>query len=519
MRYLTLFKGGCPNLPDTVYIYADNTATYRTKVAQYLHSNYQSIAPDTYQITNNVLTLANNSDYHDITYIIEYDNEDTDYLRCYFADDVIERSGLLLFNLSLDIFGTYISKMRYLYFTCDRTSASLFNSHIEAGNVLSDGQEVTPLKTTTYDKWSASLMVVLFVTLKRTDAFSNPSITTLPLAFELSRLKAAFDKAVNGTYTNSNDIPTILSEVLGSITEISGGFLGSEHYKVTLNNAYLIPAEFLNPFAYSIENSMIIQSKTNLVTNTLSIACNTLKTMKKTLSLSIPSSLSKYKKHYIGTYLSNIEIPLYVNTSLMKAYVNCSISKGALQIEIEYGNATKDITSAFAFVATNNNIEAESLSRISNFIGLIASGATTVGGAMTGNPLAVIGGGASFATSGMSVVNTYNQKPPKTNTTTSADINYLWQYGAVADRPLTYPIVIISYEVEDDTGITTALYGAPCNSVEINMRNIINGTPIFPNSKIDFTFVKGRFTDMKGIPKSAINVIQSAFDSGIKILR
>ena len=140
MRYLTLFKGGCPNLPDTIYIFADNTTSYRNKVAQYLKSNYQTIEPDTYQITNNVLTLANNSDYRDITYIIEFDNENTDYLRCYFVDDVIERSGLLLFNLSLDIFGTYISKMRYLYFTCERTSVSLFNSHIEAGNVLSDGQ-------------------------------------------------------------------------------------------------------------------------------------------------------------------------------------------------------------------------------------------------------------------------------------------------------------------------------------------------------------------------------------------
>ena len=519
MRYLTLFKGGCPNLPDTIYIFADNTTSYRNKVAQYLLSNYQTVTPDTYQITNNVLTLANNSDYRDITYIIEHDNENADYLRCYFVDDVIERSGLLLLNLSLDIFGTYISKMRYLYFTCERTSVSLFNSHIEAGNVLSSGQEVTPIKTTTYDKWSSSLMVVLYVTLKRTDAFSNPSITTLPLAFDLSRLKSAFDQAVNGSYNNSNDIPTILSEVLGSITEISGGFLGSEHYQVTLNNAYLIPTEFINDIAHSIENSMIITSKTNLVTNTLSIACNTLKTMKKTLSLSIPSTLSKFKKHYIGTYLSNIEIPLYVNTSLVKAYVNCSISKGALQIEIEYGNATKDITNAFAFVSTNNNIEAESLSRMSNFIGLIASGATAVGGAMTGNPLAVIGGGASFATSAMGVVNTYNQKPPKTNTSTSADINYLWQYGAVADRPLTYPIVIISYEVEDDTGITTALNGAPCNDVEINIQNIISGEPIFPNSKIDFTFMKGRFTDMKGIPKTAVNVIQSAFDSGIKILR
>lgn len=519
MRYLTLFKGGCPNLPDTIYIYADTTTAYRTKVAQYLLSNYQSITPDTYQITNNVLTLANNSDYRDITYIIEYDNENADYLRCYFVDDVIERSGLFLFNLSLDIFGTYISKMRYLYFSCERTSASLFNSHIECGNVQPDAQKVTPIKTTTYEKWSSSLMVVLFVTLKRTDAFSNPSITTLPLAFDLSRLKSAFDQAVNGSYSNSNDIPTILSEVLGSITEISGGFLGSENYQVTLNNAYLIPTEFLNPFPYSIENSMIIHSKTNLASNTLNIACNTLKTMKKTISLTIPSSLSKYKKHYIGTYLSNIEIPLYVNTSIMKAYVNCAISKGALQIEIEYGNATKDITSAFAFVATNNNIEAESLSRMSNFIGLIASGATAVGGAMTGNPLAVIGGGASFATSAMGVVNTYNQKPPKTNTSTSADINYLWQYGAVADRPLTYPIVIISYEVEDDTGITTALYGAPCNDVGTNIQNIIRGEPIFPNSKIDFTFIKGRFTDMKGIPKTAVNVIQSAFDGGIKVLR
>ena len=520
MRYLTLFKGGSPNLPDTLYIYADNPTAYRTKVAQYLHSNYQTIVPDTFQISNNNLTLANNSENRGITYIIEFDTEDTDYLRCYFVDDVIERSRLLLFNLSLDIFGTYISKMQYLYFTCERTSVSLFNSHIECGNVLSDGQEVTPLKSTTFDKWSSSLMVVLYVTLKRTDAFSNPSITTLPLAFELSKLKSAFDTAVKGNYSNSNDIPTILSEVLGSITEISGGFLGTEHYQVTINNAYLIPSEFINDIAHSIENSMIITAKTNLVTNPLEIACNTLKTMKKTISLTIPSSISKYKKHYIGTYLSNIEIPLYVNTSLMKAYVNCSISKGALQIEIEYGNATKDITSAFAFVATNNNIEAESLSRISNFIGLIASGATAVGGAMTGNPLAVIGGGASFATSAMGAINAYNQKPPKTNTSTSADINYLWQYGAVADRPLTYPIVIVSYEPEDDIAISTALYGAPCNDVGTDIRQyIINGTPIFPNSKIDFTFVKGRFTDMKGIPKTAVNVIQSAFDGGIKILR
>ena len=514
MRFLTLFKGGCPNLPDTLYIYADNATAYRNKVAQYLPSDYLTITPDTYQITNNVLTLANNSVYRDITYIVEYDTENADYLRCYFVDDVIDRSGLLLFSLSLDMFGTYISKMQYQYFTCNRTSASLFNSHIESGNVLPDAQEVTPLKETTYGKWSSSLMVVLFVTLKRADAFSNPSITTLPLAFELSKLKSAFDKAVDGSYSNSNDIPTILSEVLGSITEISGGFLDKEHYQVTLNNAYLIPTEFLN--SLSIENSMIIHCKTNLVANPLAIACNTLKTMKKTISLTIPSSLSKLKKHYIGTYLNNIEISLYVS-SARKAYVNCSISKGALQIEIEYGNATKDITSAFAFVATNNNIEAESLSRMSNFIGLIASGATAVGGVMTGNPLAVIGGGASFASSAMGVVNTYNQKPPKANTATSADINYLWNTSILAERPLTYPIVIVSYETEDDTAMSTALYGAPCNSVETNIQNIISGTPIFSNDNIAFTFIKGRFTNMKGIPQTAINVIQSAFNSGIKV--
>lgn len=518
MRYLTLFKGGCPNLPDTLYIYADNTTSYRNKVALYLPSDYQTIAPDKYQITNNVLTLANNSAYRDITYIVEYDSENTNYLRCYFVDDVINRSELLIFSLSLDMFGTYISKMQYQYFSCERTSVSLFNSHIEGGNVLPDAQAVTPLKTTTYNKWSSSLMVVLYVTLKRTDTFSNPSITTLPLAFELSKLKSAFDTALGATYSNTNELPTILTEVLGSITQIGGGFLGNEHYQVTLNNAYLIPTEFLNAISYATENSMIITSKTNLVANPLNIACYTLKTMKKTLTLSIPSTLSKLKKHYIGTYLSNIEVPLYVSTA-RKVYINCSISKSALQIELEYGNATKDLTSAFAFVVTNNNIEAESLSRMSNFIGLIASGATAVGGAMTGNPLALIGGGASFASSAMGVVNTYNQKPPKANTSNSADINYLWQYSAVSERSLTYPIVIVSYETEDDTSMTTALYGMPCNSVETNIQNIISGTPIFSNSNIAFTFIKGRFTNMKGIPQTAINVIQTAFNSGIKVQR
>ena len=56
-RNLILFKGGCPNMPDTVYIYATSPTSYANKVARYLEGQSQIISADTYQISNNMLTL------------------------------------------------------------------------------------------------------------------------------------------------------------------------------------------------------------------------------------------------------------------------------------------------------------------------------------------------------------------------------------------------------------------------------------------------------------------------------
>jgi hypothetical protein len=514
-RNLILYKGGCPNLSDTVYIYATSVTDYANKVSRYLDGNSQIISADTYQISNNMLTLEDKSSYDGITYIIETDPADTDYIRCYFVNDVIKRSGLMIFTLSLDTFGTYISKMRYQYFNCGRSNIALYNSHIEVGSVVPGQQEITPIKSTTYSTWSADIICILYVTIKRADTFSNPTITTLPIAFKMSDLKTSLDTASGGSYQGGYTLPTLLSEVLGSITELI--YIDTKSYQVTLNNAYLVPTEFLNGSGYRNEGTCILQSKTNLVANTLSITCNTLQTMKKSLALDIPTTLSKLKKHYLGTYLNNAEISLYTSNS-MKAYINTSISKGAMQIEMEYGNIAKDLTTAFAIVFSNNNIQSESLSRMSNFIGLIASGATAVGGAMSGNPLAVIGGGTSLATNVMGVVNSYNQKPPKSNTATSADINYYWE-ASQGTRPLTYPIVIISYVNEEDTAMMANLYGEPCSEVTTDINSIINGTLIFPNDSINYAFVQGQFSNMKGIPQTAISAIQSAFNSGVKILR
>ena len=514
-RNLILYKGGCPNLPDTVYIYASSPTNYANKVARYLEGNSQMISADTYQISNNMLTLEDKSDYDGITYIIESDPTDSDYIRCYFVNDVIKRSGLMIFTLSLDTFGTYISKLKYQYFNCGRSNVSLYTSHIEVGSVVPGEQEITPIKSTTYSTWSADIMCILYVTIKRADTFSNPTITTLPLSFRMSDLKTSLDEASGGSYQGGYTLPTLLSEVLGSITEII--YIDTKPYQVTLNNAYLIPTEFLNGGGYRNEGTCILQSKTNLVPNTLSITCNTLQTMKKSLAIGLPATLSKLKKHYLGTYLSNAEISLYTTAS-MKAYINTSISKGAMQIELEYGTMTKDLTTAFALVFSNNNIQSESLSRMSNFIGLIASGATAVGGAMTGNPLAVIGGGTSLATNVMGVVNSYKQKPPKSNTSTSADINYYWE-ASQGTRPLAYPIVIVSYVNEEDTAMMANLYGEPCSEVTTDINSIINGALIFPNDNINYTFVQGQFSNMKGIPQTAITAIQSAFNSGVKILR
>ena len=502
-------------MSDTVYIYATSVTDYANKVARYLEGQSQFISADTYQISNNILTLEDKPAYDGITYIIETDPNDSTYIRCYFVNDVIARSGLLIFTLSLDTFGTYISKLKYQYFNCGRSNVSLYTSHIEVGSVIPGQQEITPIKSTTYSTWSADIICILYVTIKRADTFSNPTITTLPIAFRMTDLKTSLDAASGGSYQGGYTLPTLLSEVLGSITELI--YIDTKPYQVTLNNAYLIPTEFLNGSGYRNEGTCVLQAKTNLVPNTISIACNTLQTMKKSLALDIPTTLSKLKKHYLGTYLSNGEISLYTTAS-MKAYINTSISKGAMQIELEYGNIAKDLTTAFAIVFSNNNIQSESLSRMSNFIGLIASGATAVGGAMSGNPLAVIGGGTSLATNVMGVVNSYNQKPPKSNTSTSADINYYWE-ASQGTRILTYPIVIVSYVNEEDTAMMANLYGEPCSEVTSNINSIIYGPLIFPNDSINYTFVQGQFSSMKGIPQTAISAIQSAFNSGVKILR
>ena len=514
-RNLILYKGGVPNLPDTVYIYATSVTDYANKVSRYLEGNSQIISADTYQISNNMLTLEDKSAYDGITYIIETDPSDTDYIRCYFVNDVIKRSGLMIFTLSLDTFGTYISKMKYQYFNCARSNVTLYSSHIEVGSVIPGQQEITPIKSTTYSTWSSDIICILYVTIKRADTFSNPTITTLPIAFRMSDLKTSLDEASGGSYQGGYTLPTLLSEVLGSITELI--YIDTKPYQVTLNNAYLVPTEFLNGSGYRNEGTCVLQAKTNLVPNVLSIACNTLQTMKKSLTLDIPTTLSKLKKHYLGTYLNNAEISLYTSNS-MKAYINTSISKGAMQIELEYGNITKDLTTAFAIVFSNNNIQSESLSRMSNFIGLIASGATAVGGAMSGNPLAVIGGGTSLATNVMGVVNSYNQKPPKSNTATSADINYYWE-ASQGTRPLTYPIVIVSYVNEEDTVMMANLYGEPCSEVTTDINSIINGEFIFPVTGVNYTYIQGQFSNMKGIPQTAISAIQSAFNNGVKILR
>lgn len=514
MRMLTLYSGGVPNTADTLYIYDTSVSGYRYQVGLYIGSGLE-IAPDKYQISINLLTIADDPRFYETSYIIEYDTADTNYIRCYFVQNKIIRSGAIFFTLLLDYFGTYISRMTYNFFTCERTNGVTLASYIQGGNANPSARTITPFKAATFSKWTDSLVVLLYASIKRTDPFSQPIINTFPIAFTLKDLKDALDVAYGSSFDTSKTITYVLTEVLGGVTGIDYSIPGLPVYQVTINKVYVIPKEFINFGTSYFEDVIVLQSQTNLVANQLNILGHILDTQTKTLSLQVPSP-QLANKNYIGTFSNNIEIDNFVSRSA-HAFVITAVSKNDLSIEINYGDAQKDLTSSFAWTITNNNLQADSLNRMTNFIGLLASGATAIGGAVTGNPLAAVGGGASFVSSLSSTINYRNQKPPKNNSNTSGDLALY--YKQEPHEALSYPIVMISYETLDNTEIEVNLNGAPCADTSRNVYDFINSQLIFANAYVNYRFIRGHFTDMKGIPTTAVSEIQSAFNSGIRVFK
>ena len=367
---LYIYKNITPNFENgTHYIY-ENFSDYLTK----LGTPFLTISKNSYQINQNqaiITTTDNNANFIDISYLIDYDGN---YFKCYYVNDINLQSGYLMLDLSIDYWGTYISKAKI-----DDIIVNRCNRNITTATGVFD--------TISYTKNNVATRIDAPLSMQIDNNFKTKiAISDLWAVFILSYKEqgTAFG-SINSTKIYTFNIDTIYNKVTNNgqspidettlnanplyvAQEILTGIYGTRGKVQGSNNFINIDCEILN--AYILTGDMLASTSKGIFINVKSLygefngehAIPVNEVAFETFERNFEINMLYNYNYYFGTRFKGVKLNKMTNNNIVT--LSTTIYSNGVKVIVKQGENQVDITDDFEISLTTNSGDLSELASI-----------------------------------------------------------------------------------------------------------------------------------------------------------
>lgn len=516
-RKLLLYKGILPNADNSIYLCKGQKA-----LIEYLEPyKITEIELDNYRINAGVIKVAvkyfqqaptelNNQNYDDVTYAIDYDSigsglhEIITYFRAYHVDKATLQSGMALYNVTMDNWGTY-----YNYFKDAPLVVTKCNRNVGLG--VYDPIEVTNQRDAIglgdYGLFLNSedfniLFIANVVTAQRLDG--QESVTGL---FALTANVKTLANLITDEQRSGRTDFELAVRIVSGITQITAGL------DVSVEKVYIVPTHVLAISSYGYE----LKARTPYTgNNDLTFTGYIIEPNKEEKYFTLPT-LDLNKKYLIGTLTDGLEIPTY--TQQVNVHYTFISGFNTLQVIVGVGDIEKDITASFDVGIIGSAQQLNAFENISNALtGLSKVLKMTFGAFNSKTPIQDgLTSGLDFAGN---IYNKVNAKGSVPNGNASVNfINLIHEMGGGywiggSDKVLNPYMLTYFTGVELDNYKRALLFGASFNDV-LSIEEVFNFNYITDVETIDYTYIQGVMCVLNKIPKNAQIEIINKIRNGI----
>ena len=487
-----LFKNKLPNSSKNVhYIYSNPSSFF-----DYLGTDYISFTEDNYRINNNVLevdisAIDSNTKYNEITYIAWYNNQNW---RFYFVNSQYYQSGFAIYELSLDIWGTYISQANFSNIRVTRCNRKI-ESSLKSG--LYD-----PIPATSYTQWESLaedlttddvsiVFTVVFSTGNSSILFNNAGSYTGVFSIALNAFPEGYTlkdacEAVGGIYN----------------VEIRKDEAVTPTYEANVTKVFIIPNEALTRIQPTGNDVVAFNSQSSK--GGLHIF-GEYKCLPNRFAKPFHVDIDPDFQYYVGTKAEGLKIDR--TTSQAYIYYVFITKQDGMQILVTQGDKMIDITQAFSVGVTNNNgnlTDYERIAQALNIIGGVASGG-----------FQIATGGVGYVTGALTIANALQGGIVSGNARYIDGGDGLNTFYNNNKLIINNPYIVTKNRSLSDENMHARLYGAIFNS-KLNSINELFDFDLLGSGDSQETYVE---IDLRvdGVPLEAQSFIETTFATGVYI--
>ena len=515
MANLKLYTGKAPNTNDEyVYPSAHDSKTAFENFLLHIASNlFATIADDNYRINNNTvrvvidstLTLAN---YKSVTYIVnELDNV------CYIVKRSYTQSGCVIFDVTVDLWGTYIGLASFDLINvvrCNRRISTGLYDQIRATNTITEVALQAPTGEYPEDYplyyELANIYIVFSMTYNvEQTAFGATSATGL-FAFNVKTLFDVYCDYID-SHTSSGDTPhydNAIEVIIGIVSGIYGvhssTVWGSTTSDAKVTKAYLLPHELIYaPGATGIE----LKSK-SMYGEYTTLACLDISHFARYKALTI--DVDADYEYYVGTIHKGLKLIRTTDTTATVLY-KCIPNTNDVEVVVMQGDNQIDITSEFEVILTMNDGDVTNLSGIKQALTMVLKGATST---MSGNNVSV----TTLAPDIIGMIGRHYQGHQSGNG--DGFVTFYKPGDATLYLCAKYPYGYVKYKSVNNEQDNAKYKGAFFDAYVSTFASIF--TPALLYGSNIATYIQANVT-LSNIPTDAQNAIRGALSTGIYAIK
>lgn len=477
-----LYRDILPNYDNNTHIMYNNIDDY----IAYLGAPYLSFEENRYTLNGNIaeVTIGLKTDIDHITYIAWNNNG---MWRFYHVLSAVNQSGYAIFNLDVDLWGTFISYAQFSKIRVSRCNRNIGTGIYDPIAATAGAYTLTPIGEHKSINDFVIVYVVAYATGLSSIASNGAGTAIQVFANDIVDFEGRPEGSLLDWYIGAvSGVYSLKANILSEVVDLDANVL----------KAYLIPASAITPSLEPVPvfNFINDHDKGTLTPNYV------LRPLVKRTTYSI--EIDPEYTYRVGTKDTGLDIIRTTENTLI--YYNIYQKQDGLQIVVQQGTRTLDITSAFEIGLTRNDANVTVWQQISDTLQAttgIASGA-----------FQIYAGGAGYVTGSLSIANSLFGVIKESNAqyTKGGDGLTSSVTGTIFDTPF---YAQLSRSVSNSEKEHARLFGAVFDSYQNNLDYIFS-RPLLGSGSLTQTYIVADLC-VDNIPASARDLIVSTFARGV----
>lgn len=518
---LLLYRNITPNTSNGKHYLFTAFSDYKDFLANNL---LKSVELNNYRINSNVIkvkidTVLTISNYTTVTYIInELDN------TCYLVNDASVQSGYIIYNCTVDYWGTYIADASLSNICVQRCNRNIGIGIYQDINATKTNEEVAFAIPQQYQvenlptAWKFNEVYAVFVLTYNVEqtAFGGVSTTNM---FGIN-LKTLYDFYVNHAEDQEEREVRQLENPLDIATNIIGGIYGVKamaNYGFQVTNdakvlrCYFVPSNLI----YMLHSGVIDIKSKSMYGSYNEIPVDEVSNIQMYYNYTI--NINPNYNYYIGSYAKGLKLIRTTENTITIKY-KCINKHSELQIVAQQGDNEIDITSEFETTITLNDGDVTNLSGIFHVLNTsLKAGSAIVGGATAQTPKGqwgAVGSALGAVTYALEPLQNHFYGKQEGN---GDGLSTFWRAGfATVGAGIRSPFGYTRCESINNEQEIARKYGAMFNTYIDSLASIFTFTLLGTGSFSD-TYVQAN-VNVDGVPMIAREQIKQKLQQGLYLI-